>query len=514
MEKAHTELERSREPPPCSQHEKNGAVHPLLRLQGTVGNQAVTRMLTENVVQAKRVTQPAESSEIEADRIAEQITSSPAAGAAQAQGSRSESSPSTSRQAGSGKPLDDSSRQFFEPRLGRDLSDVRVHTGSNASRMAESLGARAFTTGNDIAFGEGQYEPSAATGRKLLAHELVHVVQQSTNAIEQGTIQRACDSPKDKAEVEKAKKRLAVLEPELAALENRRIEIEADRLRTLDARNELDKTSEDASIPFKQQTEALNLQKLNRKPVNIMVTSDAIVFQVKFQVLFNDPKMSSRFGDLKKTIQAGIDLVWNQKIQSGAFAGRKFTIVPEVTLIDALAKRTDDAWLIEVRQKDAGPVQHGGCTLEQPGPGAPTSVTEPLCDDGLMSIPPAHITNPGVLGHEIMHLFGLVDRYVAFTDIPKKGKPITTLQPTRETRGRKDPLGGQDATILSEDLGYIFSGFGVYEQEKDRRSPGLAIIEREVRRLREIVETGCAPDSLIRIREDFRDKIIKSVDEL
>ena len=340
----------------------------------------------------------------------------------------------------------------------------------------------------------------------------VQVAQKST---QQGTIQRKCDTAKDKEAVENAKKRLAMLEPELARLQGRNLEIEADRLRVLDSRNRLDEDTDDAAAPYKQRNEALNIQKLNRKALDIAVTNDAIVFRVKFQVFFNDAKMIGKFDALTKSLQKGIDLVWNQTIPSGVFAGRKFTIIPETTLIKSLADRTDNAWLIEVRSKDTGPVKHGSCALDQPGPGDPTSVTDPLCDEGVMSIPPSHVTNPGVLGHEIMHLFGLIDRYVSFTDVPKKGgKPVTTLQPTRKTGGRKDPLGGQDATILSEDLGYIFSGLGVYEKEKDRNGPRLAILEREVRRLREIVDTGCAPESLIKIREDFRDKVIKSVEDL
>ena len=79
---------------------------------------------------------------------------------------------------GSGRPLDDHVRQDMEARLGADLSGVRVHTGDHGHRAATALGARAFTTGTDIVFAHGAYDPSAATGRSTLAHELVHVLQQ------------------------------------------------------------------------------------------------------------------------------------------------------------------------------------------------------------------------------------------------------------------------------------------------------------------------------------------------
>lgn len=79
---------------------------------------------------------------------------------------------------GGGQPLSASSRAFFEPRLGADLSNVRVHTDANATGTAKALNAKAFTVGRDVVFGAGQYEPASNEGRRLLAHELTHVVQQ------------------------------------------------------------------------------------------------------------------------------------------------------------------------------------------------------------------------------------------------------------------------------------------------------------------------------------------------
>ncbi|QPJ63791.1 MAG: DUF4157 domain-containing protein [Candidatus Nitronauta litoralis] len=77
-----------------------------------------------------------------------------------------------------GRPLSESDRSYFEPRFGRDFSDVRVHTHSSAEKAAGSINAKAFTLGNNIAFGSGQFSPNSASGRHLLAHELAHVVQQ------------------------------------------------------------------------------------------------------------------------------------------------------------------------------------------------------------------------------------------------------------------------------------------------------------------------------------------------
>lgn len=82
------------------------------------------------------------------------------------------------RSLGSGVPLPKAERTFFEPRLGQDLSTVRVHSDENANAASNSIHARAFTLGADIAFAKGEYRPGTTGGRHLLAHELVHVGQE------------------------------------------------------------------------------------------------------------------------------------------------------------------------------------------------------------------------------------------------------------------------------------------------------------------------------------------------
>ena len=80
--------------------------------------------------------------------------------------------------AAGGAPLSRDLRNYFEPRFGRDFSDVRVHTGARADGAAGAIGARAYTLGKDVAFASGEYAPSRREGRRLIAHELAHVVQQ------------------------------------------------------------------------------------------------------------------------------------------------------------------------------------------------------------------------------------------------------------------------------------------------------------------------------------------------
>ncbi|AFZ26218.1 hypothetical protein Cylst_4112 [Cylindrospermum stagnale PCC 7417] len=94
------------------------------------------------------------------------------------QGSSSLESRLASQQ-GSGNPLDEQTRSFMEPRFGNDFSSVRVHTDSSSVEMNKELGAQAFTHGQDVYFGAGKYNPGADDGKRLLAHELTHVVQQT-----------------------------------------------------------------------------------------------------------------------------------------------------------------------------------------------------------------------------------------------------------------------------------------------------------------------------------------------
>ena len=80
---------------------------------------------------------------------------------------------------GSGSALPESARSFFEPRFGSDFSEVRVHSGGAAHELARSVNAHAFTVGRDIVFGSRRFAPESEPGKRLLAHELTHVVQQT-----------------------------------------------------------------------------------------------------------------------------------------------------------------------------------------------------------------------------------------------------------------------------------------------------------------------------------------------
>ena len=83
----------------------------------------------------------------------------------------------------SGQPLDAATRAFFEPRFGPILSRVRLHADALAQQSARDIHAQAYTVGRDIVFAPGRLSPGTHDGRRLLAHELAHVVQQSGTAL-------------------------------------------------------------------------------------------------------------------------------------------------------------------------------------------------------------------------------------------------------------------------------------------------------------------------------------------
>jgi hypothetical protein len=103
---------------------------------------------------------------------------------------------------GSGQQLPDKTRSKMEGFFGTDFDNVSVHTGAEANRLSRSLGARSFTTGSDIYFGEGEYDPASEGGQKLIAHELTHVVQQGGTRRQSPQAKLTVGEPDDQYEQE------------------------------------------------------------------------------------------------------------------------------------------------------------------------------------------------------------------------------------------------------------------------------------------------------------------------
>ena len=157
-------------------------------------------------LQAKlTVSQPGDVYEQEADRIADQVMATathPAISGAPSRiqrfsgqsNSQMEAAPASVEKAlaSPGSPLEPGLRQDMEQRFGEDFSQVRVHSGGTAEQSARDVRAQAYTTGYDIVFAAGKFAPQTHEGRRLIAHELTHVVQQSsgTTSAMSGTLAR------------------------------------------------------------------------------------------------------------------------------------------------------------------------------------------------------------------------------------------------------------------------------------------------------------------------------------
>ena len=150
--KARIRKPESEEPAKRHANGSGAEVAGLASLQQLVGNRAVQRLLAQRSGQG--------SFELD-DETAGRIN----------------------RERGGGQPLDTALQKQASEAMGRDLSRVRVHTSPEAHDLSRQLGAKAFTTGQDVFFREGAYDPHSSGGQELVAHELTHVVQQSSGAV-------------------------------------------------------------------------------------------------------------------------------------------------------------------------------------------------------------------------------------------------------------------------------------------------------------------------------------------
>lgn len=154
-------------------------VEQILFLQRTIGNRAAGKLIESGALQAKlRIGRPGDIYEQEADRVTEQVMRMP-----DVSGQTKDIEANINALRSGGQPLPESVRSFFEPRFGHDFSKVRVHSGADAGQSARDVDAKAYTVGQNIVFGAGQYAPNVNEGQQLIAHELTHVVQQQAAPI-------------------------------------------------------------------------------------------------------------------------------------------------------------------------------------------------------------------------------------------------------------------------------------------------------------------------------------------
>ena len=164
-----------------------GRADAVLRLQRAAGNHAVSELLEE---EAERVA--AEALTPDGGSVARTLQASTGRPIAEADESNAVRAASSA-----GHALPEEARAYFESRLGHELTDVRVHTDDDAADAAAAIHARAYTFRNDIVFAAGRFDPASGDGRSLLAHELVHVVQQRADGgpLRDGSPEQASAAP-------------------------------------------------------------------------------------------------------------------------------------------------------------------------------------------------------------------------------------------------------------------------------------------------------------------------------
>jgi hypothetical protein len=147
--------------------------------------------------------------------------------------------------------------------MGQDFSGVKVHTDSTADNLSRQLGAKAFTTGNDIFFRSGQYDPASSGGQQLLSHELTHVVQQGASAPSVQS-KMTVNDPTDKYEAEADAVAEKVMSKEDdAAVQRHDDEVqmqEEEELQMQEEEEELQMQEEEEELQMQEEEEELQMQ--------------------------------------------------------------------------------------------------------------------------------------------------------------------------------------------------------------------------------------------------------------
>jgi len=199
----------------------------LVSLQAQIGNRAVQRLLAQRSGDGP--------SEVD-DDTAGQINS----------------------QRGGGQPLDSAVQTQMGAATGHDFSSVKVHTGPEAHTLNEQLGAKAFTTGQDVFFRSGEYNPGSSGGQELLAHELTHVVQQGTGQVSGAGSKMTVNAPGDQYEQEADAVAKSVTAPGATANVQRQEEEEL-------AQTKLQLQEEEEEVQMQEEEEEMQMKPLQTK---------------------------------------------------------------------------------------------------------------------------------------------------------------------------------------------------------------------------------------------------------
>jgi hypothetical protein len=428
---------------------------------------------------------------------------------------------------------------FLPQTAGSAASQAAVHA---ASPVAD--GVNAMTLGRAVHLSSAFPQLEPAEQQRVLAHEAVHLEQHSSpgpaasremlereaNVLSSHVLSGQAPHPQlhadpatpladedggplpgDRLAVERAQARLKVLErvKERQDILGRRERLDNSMKKRL-GQIEAEFKQKGPSVQDYRDQEQANLLLRNEKPVTLEITPTAIRIHARFQVRFEglkDEAARAKYAVLERNFQKGVRDTWNQKLSSAVMGGRTLEMLPELHFVSSTAQRDPNFWLITVRPKDDSPMDYEGTSLGVAPGGVPTAATDSTLDGGVMSLPPIIVDQPNILGHETLHLFGMVDRYAI---IPAAKSPTHQQEdlPLRDTQDRKDPLGEAEGQILEEDVGFVLYALGAYPTGTESE------ISKEIDTLKEIIRKGRDPNSLIRKRKDFTREMVKQTDDL
>lgn len=364
-----------------------------------------------------------------------------------------------------GEPLDEATHESMGRAFGTDFSHVRVHTDGAANVAADAMYANAFTVGRHVVFGTGRYAPGGAAGRRLIAHELAHVAhdrasrtaapppsltigepggpaERQAEAAARGDITAAarsvpalapagtirCQDDREalQARLRTVRARLAQLRPRQQQsterfAESRTRERERESVTRGVARSRERARTEAGARQLLGGTVAANRI---RRVVRTATTGNAVTLSANLQLSYlalSEPDARRQAATDIPRIEATIRNVWQVTIASGEYAGVAFRLVPQVTYLPRGTPRASDAFLIEVRGRDADPSTGDSAT-------------------GTVSLAPVHLEGARivVVAHELAHVFGFMDTYWWATS----GPPSQRIE--RWSVGRPDPANRAD----------------------------------------------------------------------
>lgn len=425
-----------------------------------LGNRALARLLGSASLEAQ------------AERAAE----------AASRANRGRSPPATgARAAGSsraGRPLDAATRTQFEAIFGQDFSNVRVHDDPGVHRQLKSAQMLAFTHGEDIAFAPGEYRPLTPAGRRLLAHELAHVVQQrgGAPAVPGGVpaLDAAPQRPQAQSDRDGLLARLKVVRERLARLraqQDQRSDVFTaslmkERLAESVVRGtrELHKQAR-TDVAATQLWGGTRAAQTIQRAVSVTQSGNQVTLNVNLQITYDgstDEKGRQRAAADIPRIEAAIRDVWRVDIAEGDYAGVQFRMVAKVSYLPRKTARATNAFLIRVRKPDTGPSSGDSVT-------------------GIISLAPAHLEGARVVvvAHELAHLFGFVDAYLQMQLHPKarkkdKDKELWSVG-RADVQGRADLMGMIDPVLLAR----LRAKDAISEQEFKRQSGPVKVWEQE-----------------------------------